>query len=87
MLESIPPLKKKSLADLFPMASADALDLITRTLQFNPDKRLSGAAAAAAAACSVGVGFWFSARWPVVRCTSLLHSVACGVLGACVGVS
>jgi hypothetical protein len=42
MLDSIPPLKKKSMSDVFPMASPDALDLITRTLQFNPDRRLSG---------------------------------------------
>lgn len=41
MLESIPPLKKKTLGDLFPMASPDALDLINRTLQFNPEKRLT----------------------------------------------
>jgi mitogen-activated protein kinase 15 len=42
MLESVPPLKRKTLAEVFPTASAEAIDLISRTLQFNPDKRLTG---------------------------------------------
>eukprot|EP00033_Pygsuia_biforma_P000709 GCRY01000830.1.p1 GENE.GCRY01000830.1~~GCRY01000830.1.p1 ORF type:complete len:397 (+),score=37.48 GCRY01000830.1:203-1393(+) len=40
MLESLPFSKKKSLGDLFPHASADALDLLKCLLQFNPLKRI-----------------------------------------------
>lgn len=41
MIDSIPPLRHKSMQDTFPGASADALDLIRRCLQFNPDKRIT----------------------------------------------
>ena len=41
MLESLPPSKQKSLNEIFPTASEDALDLLDRLLQFNPEKRLS----------------------------------------------
>ena len=41
MLDSIPAMKQKPLAELYPQASKDALDLMERTLYFNPDKRLS----------------------------------------------
>jgi mitogen-activated protein kinase 15 len=41
MLESIPAMKQKPLAELYPQASKDALDLMEKTLYFNPEKRLS----------------------------------------------
>lgn len=41
MLESVPAMKPKALAELFPTASAEALDLLRVTLQFNPEKRLT----------------------------------------------
>ena len=43
MLESLSPARKKSLSELFPTASADALDLMERCFQFNPHKRISAA--------------------------------------------
>jgi len=45
MLESIPPTSTKPLHDIFPHASAEALDLLRRLLQFNPMKRISAEAA------------------------------------------
>jgi mitogen-activated protein kinase 15 len=41
MLESLPVSRPKSLGDLFPKATGDALDLIKRCLRFNPDERIS----------------------------------------------
>lgn len=41
MLDSLPPAKPKELSEIFPTASEDALDLLNRLLQFNPDKRLT----------------------------------------------
>jgi len=41
MIDSLPPSKKRSIAELFPHAQRDALDLLSRLLQFNPNKRLS----------------------------------------------
>lgn len=41
MLESLPPVKKRSLASVFPKADKTALDLIGRCLSFNPAKRPS----------------------------------------------
>jgi len=41
ILENLPPTNPKSLADLFPKASATALDLLKKTLEFNPDKRIT----------------------------------------------
>ena len=41
MLESLPPSKPRQLADMFPDASEDALDLMRKLLMFNPAKRLS----------------------------------------------
>jgi len=41
MLDSLPPLRHKSLGELFPTASPEALDLIRRCLHFNPERRLS----------------------------------------------
>lgn len=41
MLESLPPTKQRRLRDMFPTASDEALDLLKRLLQFNPNKRLS----------------------------------------------
>lgn len=41
MLESLPPSRKKSLRDMFPTASDEALDLLKTLLQFNPSKRLT----------------------------------------------
>jgi len=42
MLEALPSLKPpKSLRDIFPMASDEALDLLKNLLQFNPSKRLT----------------------------------------------
>merc|ERR1712028_217834 len=45
MLESIPPVAAKPLHDIFPHASAEALDLLRRLLQFNPMKRISAESA------------------------------------------
>ncbi len=39
MLEGIPPTRQLSLSELFPNASAEALELIHQCLQFNPAKR------------------------------------------------
>lgn len=39
MLETLPPVKRKSLRDMYPQASHDALDLLEKLLQFNPNKR------------------------------------------------
>jgi mitogen-activated protein kinase 15 len=41
MIESITSLRHKSLAEFFPGASAEALDLIAKCLHFNPDKRIT----------------------------------------------
>jgi len=41
MLESLPPSRPRSLADMFPGASADALDMLQKLLQFNPNKRIT----------------------------------------------
>ena len=41
MLESLPPSRPRSLTEIFPTASAEALDLMRMCLQFNPDKRCS----------------------------------------------
>jgi mitogen-activated protein kinase 15 len=41
MLESLAVKPQKSLQSLFPTASVDALDLMSRLLVFNPEKRLS----------------------------------------------
>lgn len=41
MLESLPPTRQRSLAEMVPKASADALDLMRQCLQFNPAKRIS----------------------------------------------
>lgn len=43
MLESIPPTRQISLNEAFPSASAQALDLMFQSLQFNPDKRVCAA--------------------------------------------
>jgi len=41
MLESLPPSRPRSLTEIFPTATAEALDLMRMCLQFNPDKRCS----------------------------------------------
>jgi len=41
MLESLPPSNPKALSDMFPAASADALDVLRLMLQFNPNKRIT----------------------------------------------
>ncbi|KAJ4456700.1 putative Extracellular signal-regulated kinase 2 [Paratrimastix pyriformis] len=41
MLESLPTTQPKNLADVFPNAPPEALDLLRKLLQFNPNKRLS----------------------------------------------
>eukprot|EP01100_Stratorugosa_tubuloviscum_P012934 TRINITY_DN628_c1_g2_i1.p1 TRINITY_DN628_c1_g2~~TRINITY_DN628_c1_g2_i1.p1 ORF type:complete len:410 (+),score=208.23 TRINITY_DN628_c1_g2_i1:115-1344(+) len=41
MLESLPPSAPKSLSDLYPQASPEALDLLNKMLQFNPEKRIT----------------------------------------------
>ena len=41
MLDSLPPSKPKSLLEIFPTASEEALDMVDKMLQFNPEKRLS----------------------------------------------
>lgn len=43
MLESIPPRRQVSLSEVFSGASAQALDLMSQCLQFNPDKRVRAA--------------------------------------------
>ena len=43
MLDRLPPVPQKTLADLFPRAPYDALDLMRRLLQFNPNARISAA--------------------------------------------
>jgi mitogen-activated protein kinase 15 len=40
MLESIPETEQKSLSKLFPTAKPEAIDLMQKLLQFNPDKRI-----------------------------------------------
>lgn len=40
-VDSIPVARPKPLTELYPQASPEALDLISRTLTFNPDRRLS----------------------------------------------
>ncbi|EFA77663.1 extracellular response kinase [Heterostelium album PN500] len=41
MLESLPPSNPRSFQEMYPHASPDALDLLRRLLQFNPDKRIT----------------------------------------------
>jgi mitogen-activated protein kinase 15 len=41
MLESLPPTNPKSLNEMFPAASPEALDILRQTLQFNPNKRIT----------------------------------------------
>jgi mitogen-activated protein kinase 15 len=41
MLDSIPPSQAKNLKDMYPNASPEAVDLLRRLLQFNPNKRIS----------------------------------------------
>ena len=41
MLESLPPTKAKSLKEIFPTASVDAVNLIEACLQFNPSNRIT----------------------------------------------
>eukprot|EP00771_Trimastix_marina_P001423 gnl/Trimastix_PCT/2497.p1 GENE.gnl/Trimastix_PCT/2497~~gnl/Trimastix_PCT/2497.p1 ORF type:complete len:269 (+),score=50.57 gnl/Trimastix_PCT/2497:607-1413(+) len=41
LLSKLPAHRPKPLAELFPTAPPDALDMLHRLLQFNPDKRLS----------------------------------------------
>lgn len=41
MLESLEASEPKSLAEIFPTASDEALDLLNKLLQFNPEKRLT----------------------------------------------
>ena len=41
MLDSLPPMRHRPLADLFPSASPEAVDLIRRCLQFNPERRIT----------------------------------------------
>ena len=41
IIESLKPTKRKNLKDLFPTLHPDALDLIKKLLQFNPNKRLT----------------------------------------------
>lgn len=41
MLESLPASRPKALSEMFPTASAEALDLLRVCLQFNPNKRIS----------------------------------------------
>merc|ERR1712113_401979 len=41
MLESLPPTTTRSLEDMYPHASEDALDLMRKLLMFNPDLRIS----------------------------------------------
>jgi len=41
MLESLPPSNPKSLAEMYPNASEDALDFLKQLLQFNPNQRIT----------------------------------------------
>lgn len=41
MLDSIPDVEQKSLHDLFPKAKPEAIDLLQRLIQFNPEKRIT----------------------------------------------
>jgi len=41
MLDSLSPTEPRNLADVFPNASPEALDLLRLTMQFNPDKRIT----------------------------------------------
>eukprot|EP00768_Dysnectes_brevis_P007693 gnl/Dysnectes_brevis/658_a726_2867.p1 GENE.gnl/Dysnectes_brevis/658_a726_2867~~gnl/Dysnectes_brevis/658_a726_2867.p1 ORF type:complete len:378 (-),score=132.92 gnl/Dysnectes_brevis/658_a726_2867:110-1243(-) len=41
MLESLPPSKPRSLTQMYPGASPEALDLLRRFLQFNPSRRIT----------------------------------------------
>lgn len=41
MLESLPPSQPRQLSDMYPHASPEALDLLRRLLQFNPNKRIT----------------------------------------------
>jgi len=41
MLESLPPSNPRSLSDMYPNASSEALDLLRKLLQFNPNKRIT----------------------------------------------
>lgn len=41
MLESLPDTRPRALSEMFPTASAEALDLLRLCLQFNPDKRIT----------------------------------------------
>eukprot|EP00163_Fabomonas_tropica_P007013 TRINITY_DN1661_c0_g1_i1.p1 TRINITY_DN1661_c0_g1~~TRINITY_DN1661_c0_g1_i1.p1 ORF type:complete len:361 (-),score=42.51 TRINITY_DN1661_c0_g1_i1:739-1821(-) len=41
MLESLPATRRKSLSEIYPQASQEALDLLGRLLQFNPNRRIT----------------------------------------------
>jgi mitogen-activated protein kinase 15 len=41
MLESIGDVKKKNLSEMFPKAKPEAIDLLKKLLQFNPEKRIT----------------------------------------------
>jgi len=41
MLDSLTPTEPRNLADVFPNASPEALDLLKHSLQFNPEKRIT----------------------------------------------
>ena len=41
MLESLPPTKRKRITQLFPNASEQGADLLSKLLEFNPNKRIS----------------------------------------------
>jgi len=41
MLDSLPATRPRALSEMFPTASAEALDLLRLCLQFNPDKRIT----------------------------------------------
>jgi len=41
MLESLPETQPRSLASMFPNAPEDALDILSKLLQFNPNKRIN----------------------------------------------
>lgn len=42
LLRALPPRKQKTLQEVFPTASQDALDLISKCMHFNPSKRITG---------------------------------------------
>jgi hypothetical protein len=42
----LPHVQPRNLADVFPNASPEALDLLRLTMQFNPDKRITAEVAA-----------------------------------------